>query len=66
MKTIGTLEVIEIPDEGKRFLIHLSNDIKRDVKKSVNIIGKIRTDMKTQPLSIGKYSVSEDFKYERF
>ena len=54
---IGTIEVIIVPEEGKRFLIHLN-------KPDINLLKKVKGNRENENLPVGKYYITEDFRYE--
>lgn len=54
---IGTIEVITVPEEGKRFLIHLN-------KPDINLLKKVKGNRENDNLPVGKYYITEDFRYE--
>jgi hypothetical protein len=63
---IGTVEVVDIPDEGIRHLIKL--DYKKvDRTKAVSLIGRIKTEVNHKNLTPGKYNIIEagELSYER-
>lgn len=63
---IGTVEVVNIPEEGVRYLIKL--DYKKvEVAKAVGLIGRIKTEVNRKNLTPGKYNIIEagELSYER-
>ena len=54
---IGIIEVIIVPEEGKRFLIHLN-------KPDINLLKKVKRNRENENLPVGKYYITEDFRYE--
>ena len=54
---IGIIEVIMVPEEGKRFLIHLN-------KPDINLLKKVKGNRENENLPVGKYYITEDFGYE--
>ena len=53
---LGTLEIIEVPEEGKRFCIHLK-------KPDITVLKKIRADKRLNELPLGKYNITKDYEY---
>lgn len=53
---IGKLEVIEVPEEGKRFLIHLN-------KPDVTVLKRIKADKKLNNLPLGKYDITDEYQF---
>ena len=58
MKTIGTIEVIDIPEEGKRYLVHLD-------KPDINVLKRVKANKENENLALGKYYINEDYSYAR-
>lgn len=58
MKTIGTMEIIEIPEEGRRYLVHLD-------KPDINVLKRVRASKENENLALGKYYINEDYSYAR-
>lgn len=58
MKTIGTMEIIEIPEEGRRYLIHLD-------KPDINVLKRVKVNKENENLALGKYYINEDYSYAR-
>lgn len=54
---IGIIEVVIVPEEGKRFLIHLN-------KPDINLLKKVKMNRENENLPVGKYYITEDFRYE--
>lgn len=54
---IGTIEVIHVPEEGRRYLIHLN-------KPDIKVLKHIKADKKIDSLRLGKYHITEDYEYE--
>lgn len=46
-----------VPEEGKRFLIHLN-------KPDINLLKKVKGNRENENLPVGKYYITEDFRYE--
>ena len=58
MKTIGTMEIIEIPEEGRRYLVHLD-------KPDINVLKRVKANKENENLALGKYYINEDYSYAR-
>lgn len=56
MNYIGKLEIIMVPEEGKRYLIHLN-------KPDITVLKRIKSDKKINNLPLGKYNITEDYEY---
>ena len=55
---IGTMEIIEIPEEGRRYLVHLD-------KPDINVLKRVRANKENENLALGKYYINEDYSYAR-
>ena len=55
---IGKLEIINVPEEGRRYLIHLN-------EPNITVLKKVRSDKKLESLPLGKYRITEDYEYVR-
>lgn len=52
------MEIIEIPDEGRRYLVHLD-------KPDINVLKRVRASKENEKLALGKYYINEDYSYAR-
>ena len=55
---LGTITIIEEPETGTRYMIHLN-------KPDIHVLKQVKTHDEYKSLPPGKYIIREDFTYER-